>query len=77
MLAPYQIAWLNSLAKRSFEIEDVKDCDPSLGTVTFQDGRIRTVVDAYTRVMGYHRPTNAFNEGKKQEHRDRKYFVER
>jgi hypothetical protein len=26
--------------------------------------------------MGYHRPVTAFNEGKKSEHRERRYFVE-
>lgn len=31
----------------------------------------------YTRVMGYHRPVESFNIGKKGEHRQRKHFVER
>jgi anaerobic ribonucleoside-triphosphate reductase len=30
----------------------------------------------YTRVMGYHRPVESFNIGKKAEHRERKYFKE-
>ena len=30
----------------------------------------------YTRVMGYHRPVESFNIGKKGEHRERSYFVE-
>ncbi len=30
----------------------------------------------YTRVMGYHRPVESFNIGKKGEHRQRKQFVE-
>jgi anaerobic ribonucleoside-triphosphate reductase len=29
----------------------------------------------YTRVMGYHRPVESFNVGKKGEHKQRKYFV--
>ena len=31
----------------------------------------------YTRVMGYHRPVESFNIGKKAEHQERKYFRER
>jgi anaerobic ribonucleoside-triphosphate reductase len=30
----------------------------------------------YTRVMGYHRPVESFNIGKKAEHKERKYFKE-
>lgn len=30
----------------------------------------------YTRVMGYHRPVESFNIGKKGEHRERKQFIE-
>ena len=31
----------------------------------------------YTRVMGYHRPVESFNIGKKQEHKERAHFCER
>ena len=31
----------------------------------------------YTRVMGYHRPVESFNIGKKGEHKERVYFEER
>ncbi|MCF6201635.1 MAG: anaerobic ribonucleoside-triphosphate reductase [Hydrogenimonas sp.] len=41
----------------------------------FEDRRTRCTV--YTRVMGYHRPVESFNIGKKGEHRQRKQFVER
>jgi anaerobic ribonucleoside-triphosphate reductase len=37
----------------------------------------RTRVEQWTRVMGYHRPVSAWNPGKQQEHKDRKYFSER
>jgi anaerobic ribonucleoside-triphosphate reductase len=30
----------------------------------------------YTRVMGYHRPVESFNIGKKAEHKQRKFFKE-
>ncbi len=35
----------------------------------------RTRCTVYTRVMGYHRPVESFNLGKKGEHRQRKQFV--
>lgn len=35
----------------------------------------RTPCEVWTRVMGYHRPVSAFNEGKKAEHEQRKLFV--
>jgi len=41
----------------------------------FQTQRTRCIV--YTRVMGYHRPVESFNIGKKGEHQERKFFVER
>jgi len=31
----------------------------------------------YTRVMGYHRPVESFNIGKKGEHRQRRHFEEK
>jgi hypothetical protein len=40
-----------------------------------QEERTRCLV--YTRVMGYHRPVESFNTGKKGEHRERKSFVEK
>ena len=36
----------------------------------------RTRCEVWTRVMGYHRPVTSFNEGKKSEHRERRFFVE-
>jgi anaerobic ribonucleoside-triphosphate reductase len=32
--------------------------------------------EVWTRVMGYHRPVDSFNTGKKGEHSQRKYFNE-
>ncbi|WP_072319250.1 anaerobic ribonucleoside-triphosphate reductase [Sinomicrobium oceani] len=37
----------------------------------------RTRCLVYTRVMGYHRPVESFNTGKKGEHRQRTYFSEK
>jgi hypothetical protein len=39
-----------------------------------QDKRQKCIV--YTRVMGYHRPTESFNTGKVGEHKQRKQFKE-
>ncbi|MBK7181652.1 MAG: hypothetical protein IPH89_01285 [Bacteroidetes bacterium] len=36
----------------------------------------RTKCLVYTRVMGYHRPVESFNIGKKGEHKERIHFVE-
>lgn len=41
---------------------------------TVQEQRMKCIV--YTRVMGYHRPVESFNIGKKGEHKQRKEFVE-
>ncbi len=37
----------------------------------------RTKCIVYTRVMGYHRPVESFNIGKKGEHKERVHFVEK
>lgn len=37
---------------------------------------LRTKCLVYTRVMGYHRPVESFNIGKKGEHRQRIHFKE-
>ncbi len=36
----------------------------------------RTRCEVWTRVMGYHRPVQNFNVGKKSEHYSRKHFLE-
>ncbi len=41
-----------------------------------QNSDKRTKCIVYTRVMGYHRPVESFNIGKKGEHKQREYFVE-
>ena len=43
--------------------------------VTLNDSE-RQPCEVWTRVMGYHRPTSAFNPGKHQEHDDRLHFQE-
>lgn len=76
-LTTYQRAWLRQTGLDSPELlATLKTCDPDRGTITLNDGRVRQYVETYTRVMGYHRPTMAFNAGKQQEHRDRKQFRE-
>ncbi len=37
----------------------------------------RTKCLVFTRVMGYHRPVESFNIGKKAEHRERIQFIEK
>ena len=38
--------------------------------------KARTKCLVYTRVMGYHRPVESFNIGKKGEHKQRTHFNE-
>ncbi|MBK9736353.1 MAG: hypothetical protein IPO92_15900 [Saprospiraceae bacterium] len=45
-------------------------CDLVLKTILEK----RTKCLVYTRVMGYHRPVETFNIGKKGEHKQRTYF---
>lgn len=44
-------------------------------TVTLEDSE-RQECEIWTRVMGYYRPVQDHNIGKKQEHADRKFFRE-
>ena len=44
-------------------------------TITLRDEE-RTRCEVWTRVMGYHRPVSAFNQGKQAEHQERTYFQE-
>lgn len=41
--------------------------------VTLADDE-RQPCDVWTRVMGYHRPVESFNEGKRAEHAERRFF---
>ena len=41
-----------------------------------QHNEKRTKCLVYTRVMGYHRPVESFNFGKKGEHKQRTHFRE-
>lgn len=36
----------------------------------------RQPCEVWTRVMGYFRPVNHFNNGKKSEYKERKWFIE-
>ena len=38
---------------------------------------LRSKCLVYTRVMGYHRPVESFNIGKKGEHKQRTHFTEK
>ena len=46
----------------------------SLELKKLQEKRTKCIV--YTRVMGYHRPVESFNIGKKGEHQERRFFTE-
>ena len=44
--------------------------------VSEQNQHLRIKCLVYTRVMGYHRPVESFNIGKKGEHKQRVHFKE-
>ena len=46
------------------------------GTITIEDEE-RQECEVWTRVMGYYRPVQEFNIGKKSEHAERKFFSEK
>jgi hypothetical protein len=47
-----------------------------INEVSEQNQKLRTKCLVYTRVMGYHRPVESFNIGKKGEHKQRVHFKE-
>lgn len=53
--------------------QDCNRCDAYVCGLNEQE---RTRCERWTRVMGYHRPVDAFNAGKKAEHVERRYFQE-
>jgi anaerobic ribonucleoside-triphosphate reductase len=55
-------------------IMEVKEISKEEVLEKMKDKRQKCMV--YTRVMGYHRPVESFNIGKKSEHKERKYFKE-
>lgn len=56
------------------EHEYCPTCDEEI--VEEQNDSLRSKCLVYTRVMGYHRPVESFNIGKKGEHKQRRHFSE-
>lgn len=48
----------------------------STNQLLIENNVLRTKCLVYTRVMGYHRPVESFNIGKKGEHKQRTSFTE-
>ena len=53
---------------------EVKEISKEEVLENLNDKRQKCMV--YTRVIGYHRPVESFNIGKKSDHKERKYFKE-
>ncbi|MEE2525692.1 ribonucleoside triphosphate reductase [Hyphobacterium sp. HN65] len=51
-------------------------CDEEAKAAGRYDEENRQACEVWTRVMGYHRPVEAFNPGKKSEHEERQHFHE-
>lgn len=58
------------------EIDDIESYDETTGKVILKDGNVRRLTSIFTRCMGYFRPVENYNIGKKQEFEDRKWFTE-
>lgn len=54
--------------------EQINGCGPDCEA--YLPDKERQPCEVWTRVMGYHRPTSAFNKGKLAEHNGRKHFRE-
>lgn len=54
-----------------------KENTEELNEILKENVEKRTKCLVYTRVMGYHRPIESFNIGKKGEHKERVLFNER
>lgn len=52
-------------------------CLPETQNLLEKHQESRTKCLVYTRVMGYHRPVESFNIGKKGEHKQRQHFNEK
>ena len=56
--------------------ETIEDFNMETMRVVFKDGQERQLTEVITRCMGYHRPVNFWNIGKRAEHAARKQFTE-
>lgn len=71
-------AQLQFLKSKGFaQDKSIVDCNTVDQTVTFADGTVRTACERWSRTMGYYRPLESWNAGKKAEHKQRQYFTER
>lgn len=57
-----------------YQFKNDKQQESNLGNALKNEER--TKCEVWTRVMGYHRPVESFNIGKKSEHAQRKHFSE-
>lgn len=60
---------------KNYVASAAKDHKEQTADICLSDAE-RTPCEIWTRVMGYFRPASEFNQGKKAEFRERKYFSE-
>ncbi len=65
---------MNNIAKIKGAKMEIKELNKKEILEKLKEKRQKCMV--YTRVMGYHRPVESFNIGKKSEHKERKHFKE-
>ena len=58
------------------EINNIESYDENSGIIDFKDGIKRRITSIFTRCMGYFRPIDDYNKGKKSEFKERKWFKE-
>ncbi|GEC78122.1 hypothetical protein FAQ01_09920 [Flavobacterium aquatile] len=65
-----------NVTNKLLKIKTTQTMKTKINEVSEQNQNLRTKCLVYTRVMGYHRPVESFNIGKKGEHKQRVHFKE-
>ena len=65
-----------NVTNKLLKIKTTQTMKTKISEVSEQNQNLRTKCLVYTRVMGYHRPVESFNIGKKGEHKQRVHFKE-
>lgn len=58
------------------DLVDSADLTPDVMMIKMKNGDVHRLTEVWSRVMGYFRPFQDFNVGKKSEFKERKYFSE-
>jgi hypothetical protein len=67
---------VQNVMNKLLKIKTTQTMKTKINEVSEQNQHLRIKCLVYTRVMGYHRPVESFNIGKKCEHKQRVHFKE-